>query len=587
MRIKRFEYSKNHSAAVPFLNEGKLGHRIVNPNDSADLSRKHLLSMRSIPPRHKHISGRPIDQFSSKEVVKLVAHLAEREWLFTFRGLSLGKMMRKYGPEIINPEYLKRKIDAIEDPQLRKSAERNFIRYELKLAGHEFSIGGSIAPKGLAAKSFWEKIKRFFQKLFELSNPSKVRFEGWNQSITHAKLASSLLEHFETPQFSGMYSEKERVLLIESYKKSVFFSNDPLIRKVSSSELLEDWKAGKPVIIPTGWSGHSTEVVLYQDKLVYANRGEASDHFPRPGILIYTINHPEKMTVSLIRRIRKSYLPAKLNQTFLENPNSKSALIRTLGLEKFYFLAKSSQKVGNCTWVSAKGGFEGLSVLFELEKRGLMASSSTNSPLTAALVAQGRSNYKSWSLANRLLEFSFIGEYLQRKNADQSLFSPREEFFLWSEFFNKVYARLRKLSPDSASSREALKKLAAQFMSNKQFAMSDMMLDLAHLRKSHAYALSLIANKLPGAFLLYKTADQKTHILTIHSNGFQKRYELKLRRDPAGKEQYFLGERELRNFSDLQTAMKEIAGVRGLYPIIARKALNRFAKDEKSAKIRL
>lgn len=136
-------------------------------------------------------------------------------------------------------------------------------------------------------------------------------------------------------------------------------------------DLVADIQEGKTVVIPTGWFGHATTITLNSKYLAYANRGDSLKDF-KPGVHIYSIGNPKAITKEFIRSLIEADRTTDNLQdrmTFLEDPSSSKSIYAHLNLTEIHYMRRPSQKVGNCSWTSAKCALEAVLFLDRLEDK--------------------------------------------------------------------------------------------------------------------------------------------------------------------------------------------------------------------------
>lgn len=455
---------------------------------------------------------------TDRQITSLVFHLTEGHWVFSI--FHVKRAIRKFGLNLLKSSELLKRIEAIKNGRLRQRAEKHFIRYNMKMAGLQFGFAGEIR----------------FKRGVELFRKSTIPFEGYFKELIRAKMATSLSQFFEGEGREYLNSKLHHTL-IEAYTKSTQI--DDLGFSTDAKPLFQDWKDGKPVILPTGWPGHAVEIILYKGYLIYANRG-ASSMKDRDPVEIYKISHPEKVTASLIKKLTFSNDPKA--RFFLER-----GLKKKLGLVLTHSLKMKGQYVGNCAWASPKAGFYGLlSLILKVENKCFTWDDASKF---------ARTIYKLWGKEHRLSERDFISQLLISRNKTGAYFTPKEEWKFWGELLKKFCAKKYD------------KKIDSQFISRciqpKKFKISDMVTPLNKIKRDK-FVETLFENiNLPGACLLAKTDDNR--LVFHYKNGANFKIQQELIFQSKGK--YILNGTNIvvQNLEDLQKALH--LSYTPLYPV--------------------
>ncbi len=210
-----------------------------------------------------------------------------------------------------------------------------------------------------------------------------ILFQNKNNLETHAELEKAdngltslmtslrllgLRFSLQGNAFEGMlpgltYEEVARSL--ENYLKNQkdlppFFYTLPRIIRHSASITEKDTylQLGQNgiVSIASGWTaffgGHATALVLTNQFLIKGNRGEACDE--ESGVTIDKINNPSNLSEAVKRIFSNRDLAEKLLMREEDQIEFfKNGLNDLLGLEKFLYIHKKEQVVGNCAWFAA------------------------------------------------------------------------------------------------------------------------------------------------------------------------------------------------------------------------------------------
>lgn len=165
---------------------------------------------------------------------------------------------------------------------------------------------------------------------------TKVELEGATASYMMETLSAYVDEFFKSIDSTVIFKDQE--VIKEALKTAFPLSSDSL-------EYIAKINAKKPVVILAGTDDHAVSMVIHNEKLIVCNRGyqkttHSSEFYSLP---------ISKVDEELINDLIATY------------PDMKpfNEMIADLGLLplKEYSFSQSNQKVGNCTWASAKAAF--------------------------------------------------------------------------------------------------------------------------------------------------------------------------------------------------------------------------------------
>lgn len=142
------------------------------------------------------------------------------------------------------------------------------------------------------------------------------------------------------------------------------------------ADLMERWRAQKPILIDGGFKKHYIGFVIWKDKLMICNRGPGrrqEDESKSPAIAAYTFDK-DKLDVELLSKIRStaSHGDQRTYEHFLSHdlhPQlncKKTALDRMI--ESWSF---PEQIIGNCGWANAIESIYVLLILHKLKELDL------------------------------------------------------------------------------------------------------------------------------------------------------------------------------------------------------------------------
>lgn len=169
---------------------------------------------------------------------------------------------------------------------------------------------------------------------------------------------------------------------------------------------LSQYNQGNPILITSGWDGHSIVFVMHGDRLYRCNRGELSidDH----GIEEYIIHNPENLDANMIEHM----LDANGSPDYYQHE-----VTELLGLEKVGVVQTPMQTVGNCVWTSIEAGLEALMITTLLEQ-------GFDSEQAHALAKQNFLVWEGYDMNTSLLEIINHSDFLIENNLyDELLFA--------------------------------------------------------------------------------------------------------------------------------------------------------------------
>lgn len=553
-----------------------------------ELLNRHLQALASPPHIDPQLHTIHQTEMTPDKLDRLIKSLCNS----SSRGIrKLIETVQTQGFDFFQFDAIQTKIEQIEDPSKRKRAEKNFMRLLIIFAGHEFGIGGGVTIRTSVGRRIIEAIMAILEYILGMVpkkdresgawkrrfKGERVSFEGFNQTACHVKMTSSLIASFSTNPLQKLLSENLRNTTIESFIKSARIEKG---RRIDAEAVLEDWKAGKPVVIPSGWTRHAVSLVIYKDYLIYSNRGQSSDDMPLSGIKIYKITKPENLTKKFIERIALSSGNVEKDMQFLESP--QGGMQKDLGLKLQGFIQKRGQKVGNCSWASTKCALQGLlTVLLHEEKK----QQNPDAPFSKSIQSAGQI-YKMWTTSHRQTEFRFIAEYIRSKNNEEKLFKRKQEWRVWGELFNKFYSKSAQSKryaylADKGKINNALVK---EFIDPGMYPIQDLAtpLKLAHPEK---YIDGLLKNKLPGACVFAEIGEPKQlQFIYVNASGNISSSPLYEEVDAKGKiKAYKFGpdqDKIFHHLKDIQTHLFGLNSKLNLFPVQSQQLEKRLLRKE-------
>lgn len=167
-------------------------------------------------------------------------------------------------------------------------------------------------------------------------------------------------------------------------------------KEKDSSKILEDIANGMPVIINTGWTKHSTNIIFYKDLVIKINKGDQRDN--AFAIKIFKANAP--LTTQVIDNLRIQ--PKTTSDYFLYIIDND---LHLTPLEEIS-LPMKNQSVGNCSLVSKKASIYALFYISALEH--------SNSQINENAKSISKELYKSYTSESRLKSLENVYAQLKK-----------------------------------------------------------------------------------------------------------------------------------------------------------------------------
>lgn len=199
-----------------------------------------------------------------------------------------------------------------------------------KLFAHRFNLGGKLQFEG-----------------------ETIDLEGFDSAWSVNALTKSFAEFTEVtmgiPHFQQYQPALQQTLTVLKSNNHQRYDQNPyeLAKKIFQQYRHQPHSAQ---VLNVVWSSdrnrsshHSVQMILRGNLLYICNRGEGSQS--HSGTNIYKIQHPENLTVDLIRQI----ITKGVSKNFIQE-----ALPKRLGLALAHYLPGEEQIVGNCSMASAK-----------------------------------------------------------------------------------------------------------------------------------------------------------------------------------------------------------------------------------------
>lgn len=214
------------------------------------------------------------------------------------------------------------------------------------------------------------------------------------------------------------------------------------IKAQTTTDTLLRIQEGLPVILYTGYVGHTVSVLIWGDYFVLCNRGESS----RAPIEIYKYDK-EKMTENIIESIQnttkgdaKSYQDLFFN-TLPKELNFKQGIIEK-AIQKGCSLP--DQKVGNCSWASPETAVWALRSLQNIfgEEKGKLKNTSPSTTEVVQALTNGKREFRSWLVSNQLYH---IDRYIKRTPNDLAPHKERNLYPLDKKSIDMAFRNSRNI----------------------------------------------------------------------------------------------------------------------------------------------
>lgn len=190
-------------------------------------------------------------------------------------------------------------------------------------------------------------------------------------------------------------------------------------RTRTSSEKIASWKAGKPLILSTGYVNHFVTVLFWDNFFVLCNRSPISKS-SQSDIRTFAFNK-KLLTGDIIKQIEGlSKTDEKAYSQFFSEilPTALQFSDTNIKLITSYFLA--SQKVNNCAYASTEGMILPLLILNACKKADVDLSD-RHTEVCPNLVAEQLKKFLNWRFFHKL---TVLQKYHKRILCDSCLFAP-------------------------------------------------------------------------------------------------------------------------------------------------------------------
>lgn len=416
------------------------------------------------PAQHATMQKTSFSEIPRHELIELLNILNENISLGT-GSHELRQFYEKYGDVVINPKSLFIEINKITNKGVKDDAMRLLFKFQMNNIGHDFSLGGNINIESKKT-SFSRKIENWIKgqswktELTKLAN-EEIALEGSSRKLAFIKLFSSVSSFAENKDLN---KDAETVkTVVKSIENGIELTNNP---HTNLKDLSDKINNGELVTFSTGWRGHAVTITIKGDLLAYSNRGQVLDQKSAPGIHIYKIGNKEGITEDFLQKLLDadaidSTLSheeiIKEKQILLEAKpeQGKTTLKGELQLEFVGRISNKPQKVGNCSWASAKCAFQAGLVLTKMDE--LKESNHLDPKISEKRCVKKRLEnaqkectpiFKSFDLNHKRLELENIIEFLNENNENDKFLSEKDQFSLFSQFLQKFVGLDEEKTPD-------------------------------------------------------------------------------------------------------------------------------------------
>lgn len=418
--------------------------------------------------------------------------------------------LHDFGFEILDPKSLLELIKTFIPVSKQVEYRKNFLAVLCNQIGHEWSLRTEL-------------------KVGEGS----IKTEGSYSEFSKAYMASSIRDFFqESTPTSSILTKEEKSDLAEMIQRATRYANDS-----SAAEALKDYRAGKMVSISTGWYKHTVEVIVYKDYLVYINRGEKDES--KHNMRIFKIDK-QKVNEEWFKKImvnpqKKAESERGKQMDFFD----RGGMINELGLIEIGTVMKTDQKVGNCSFANAKGGFQAGIILTLLEKRNFTPLSNTvladpkdpkakeeydlmgpspNVEIWKKSLDDALKVYKEWDYFNHLKGLETVLGLEQYSRDKESIIPPSSYYLAIVDIAQKINKRTKYLTDphfaDTAISIfvENMRREIQQYLENSKLNLNDCIIEGKMDPESYLW------NSPKGSFILGKSRRDQSLIL-FYSTG--------------------------------------------------------------------
>lgn len=205
--------------------------------------------------------------------------------------------------------------------------------HEIKVFGLKYDFAGTL-----------------FLSELDIHGDFAFSFEGYSNEEGIQKIALSFDPFYQYAEQSGIPEWAKTAFSV--VHESIVFSQ----QTTNPSAYYDKILSGAPVLIPSGWDGHSIGFVIHGDRLYRCNRGEHSDGIH--GIDEYIITNPSNLSPYYIQMM---LVASGSSQEFNQD------IIDYLGLELVGQVENPGQIAGNCVWTSLETSVEALFITTFLE----------------------------------------------------------------------------------------------------------------------------------------------------------------------------------------------------------------------------
>lgn len=390
----------------------------------------------------------------------------------------------------------------------------------------------------------------------------EFNLEGASLGYMTARVVMRLKEYFQANPVDAVPSDsplasltrQDRDKLEHTIKQAVVYGNSNNVflndggssRAENAKEALKSFRENKILMIPSEWSQHGINIVLYEDfqgnkYLAYNNRGERlrgetlGDDNSDMKIFRITKEVTEDailqmMTGDDIKDDQSSEITRSKRMQFFEGKGPEG-MHQLLGLELISTIDKKGQKLGNCGLANTKGGVHAALVMIlmdkqlqkSLQREGKVGDVSNMKEAIAAVKGDARKIYKGWTSSFRVKQLRDFLSLQGRINSGEIKIKPNELFAIVAQIGSKL-ADSPIVGPDYFEYQNLQKELA-KFILESNISLKDCAYDRADPQlppgdaQINAERRQLVLQASPGTFIVYKSSQAQLKIAYAKSDG--------------------------------------------------------------------
>lgn len=393
-------------------------------------------------------------------------------------------------------------------------------------------------------------------------------FEGNYPILSASWIADANIRYLES---NSLIPKEDKDLLKEMSLSSVEYAcvcgeSSEKIDK-TAQKIVDDIDKGKPVSIPTGWAGHTVNVTIYKDMLIYTNRGERGSR--NADQVIYKINGKIDKN-AIIKLIDSSQLDKKNNPDKFEYFENKG-LINDFNLTPIAVIDKVNQKVGNCTFANTKGGLQAAAFAMEYKRN----EARNLSPAQCYIAARKYSQkiFKGAEMVDRLQrfkEFTDLEQWIYEGKTDLTLQQYNQTLAELTGKFSKQISEEKKqrLGDSNVEQRfdqylgsfyekTGAKEASMELRRLASDAVSKIQLSEMKMESSWDNVCNELSDKITGTFVFYLDSNDGKYYLAYNTENKLDQSDVPVINcygpfNPAENGSFLLGNKEYHTIGDLK-----------------------------------